>query len=749
MGTPAYMSPEQARGDLEHLGPPSDVYGLGATLYCLLTGRAPFSGDPIDVIPRVQRGDFPPPRQIDPSIDPALEAVCLKAMAPDPGQRYGSPRALAEDVERWLADEPVSAYRESWAMRAGRWARRHRPLVAGAVALLATAVVALSVGTVLLRGANAETDRQRRLAIENLDQARANLAQAEANFALARDAVDRFYTRVSEDKLLNEPHMDRLRKDLLGSAREFYRTFAEQRKGDPKSQADLGRAYRRLARIARDLGESREALDNAEQSRAIFERLARRHPEEIPYRMDLARSLFTLGEVCSSATRYSDAEDALKMARTIQEELLRTNPELAENRQELAMTDQRLGALYHDMGHFVEAEQRALAALDLRRKLAAAHPDLALYQSQLAQAYNNLSALYGRMRRGPDAVEAGLASLAINQHLVAAHPGITEYRENLGRVHGSLGGSYSAMGRLPEIEEHERAALAIFEELGAAHPEITSYQMYQALFHRNLGETYLRMGRLAQAEASLKAALARREKLAAAHPERLEYVAYVGSSETSLGALAERRGDPAAALGWYGRSIALLDDALRREPRHMLSRLFLERAFWGRAEALSRLGRHAEAIADCDRALGLDDGSEGDQIRLDRAIVLARAGDHARSLAEADPLARSRTIPPADRAYKLARLFARAAAAIGDDPKVAEIDRASRADMIAARAVGQLGQARHAGSFGNPESIVELRTDPDLNPLRARRDFQLFLMDVTFPADPFHPAQRTGADKTR
>src|SRR5208282_2117377 len=82
LGTPAYMSPEQSCGDLDLLGPRSDVYSLGATLYCLLTGRPPFEGDDIGkVLSAVQRGEFPPPRQVDPSIDKALEAICKKAMA--------------------------------------------------------------------------------------------------------------------------------------------------------------------------------------------------------------------------------------------------------------------------------------------------------------------------------------------------------------------------------------------------------------------------------------------------------------------------------------------------------------------------------------------------------------------------------------------------------------------------------------------------------------------------------------------
>ncbi len=123
LGTPAYMSPEQAGGDLDRLGPLADVYGLGATFYCLLTGRPPFAGDVVEVIPAVQKGEFRPPRTLDPSIDGALEAVCLRAMALRPEDRYGSCRALADDIERWTADEPVSAWREPWTRQARRWAR--------------------------------------------------------------------------------------------------------------------------------------------------------------------------------------------------------------------------------------------------------------------------------------------------------------------------------------------------------------------------------------------------------------------------------------------------------------------------------------------------------------------------------------------------------------------------------------------------------------------------------------------------
>jgi formylglycine-generating enzyme required for sulfatase activity/tRNA A-37 threonylcarbamoyl transferase component Bud32 len=144
LGTPQFMSPEQAAGELDRLGPQSDVYSLGATLYMVLTGRPAFEDRDVGVvIQKVLRGEFPPPRQVDRKVPGALEAICLKAMAPESGGRYASPRALAEDVERWLADEPVAAWREPWATRARRWVGRHRTSVTAAAA---AAVVALAAG---------------------------------------------------------------------------------------------------------------------------------------------------------------------------------------------------------------------------------------------------------------------------------------------------------------------------------------------------------------------------------------------------------------------------------------------------------------------------------------------------------------------------------------------------------------------------------------------------------------------------
>jgi WD40 repeat protein/serine/threonine protein kinase len=169
VGTPSYMSPEQAMGRRDLLGQASDVYGLGATLYCLLTGKPPFAGKDLpELLQRVQKGNFLPPRAVNAGVPAPLEAICLKAMSLEPQARYGTALALAEDLEHWLADEPVKAYPEPRRARLARWARRHKPLVAGTAALLVAAVGALSLGLVLLGQANTEIQGQRDQAVSHL-----------------------------------------------------------------------------------------------------------------------------------------------------------------------------------------------------------------------------------------------------------------------------------------------------------------------------------------------------------------------------------------------------------------------------------------------------------------------------------------------------------------------------------------------------------------------------------------------------
>jgi serine/threonine-protein kinase len=141
VGTPAYLAPEQARGEGKHLTTAADVYALGAILYELLTGRPPFQAATVmDLLAQVVQDEPLPPSRVRPGLPRDLEVICLKCLAKEPGQRYASAQELAADLRRFLAGEPVSARPVGWWGRSAKWTRRH-PAQASAYGLLALVLV--------------------------------------------------------------------------------------------------------------------------------------------------------------------------------------------------------------------------------------------------------------------------------------------------------------------------------------------------------------------------------------------------------------------------------------------------------------------------------------------------------------------------------------------------------------------------------------------------------------------------------
>ena len=274
IGTPQYMSPEQAAGRADLIGMTSDVYSLGATLYCLLTGKSPFQDRDVGLIlQKVQRGEFPPPREVKPGVAKALEAICLKAMALEPTDRYLTPQQLAADVEHWLADEPVSAYGESWFERVGRWTRRHRAWMrAIGVALVVVAGVSI-LASLLINNAREREATARQ--------------QAESSFLQARQTVDDFFTRVSENQLLDVPALQPLRKDLLTDALAYYQGFIRERENDLSVRAELGATYYRVGLITSQIGSLDQALGALDQG-ARFKRNAGRRADSPDRKRELA-----------------------------------------------------------------------------------------------------------------------------------------------------------------------------------------------------------------------------------------------------------------------------------------------------------------------------------------------------------------------------------------------------------------------------------------------------------------------------
>jgi eukaryotic-like serine/threonine-protein kinase len=179
LGTWQYMSPEQAKG--EPVGPASDIFNLGLILYAILIGKSPFDEailQDADPLKAVRKAWVLPPRHRDSSLPHALEAICLKALSTRPEDRYDSARTLAEDVTKWLADEPVTAWREPWLDRARRWAKRHRTAVAATAAGCTAALFLGGIGLYAYQ-------RQVRLETASAESA---LARAEQSWSAARTA---------------------------------------------------------------------------------------------------------------------------------------------------------------------------------------------------------------------------------------------------------------------------------------------------------------------------------------------------------------------------------------------------------------------------------------------------------------------------------------------------------------------------------------------------------------------------------
>jgi serine/threonine protein kinase len=282
LGTLRYMSPEQTlgrRGAVDHR---TDVYGLGATLYELLTLEPPFAGrDRHELLRQIGQDEPRPLRQLNRAAPPELATIVHKALARLPQERYTTAAEMAADLQRFLDDRPILARPPSLLQRAAKWVRRHRSLAASAVILLVTATAALAVSTIVIAGEQARTKAAyQQLAAE---QARTKAAyeaeaeqraQAEQNFLQAREAVDAFVA-VCEQELSDSPALQDLRKRLLETALTYYQDFIELRRDDPQTQTELTTSQFRLAGILAEIGTKAEARAALEQARKLEAKLLR------------------------------------------------------------------------------------------------------------------------------------------------------------------------------------------------------------------------------------------------------------------------------------------------------------------------------------------------------------------------------------------------------------------------------------------------------------------------------------------
>jgi serine/threonine-protein kinase len=679
LGTPAYMSPEQAAGRIDALGPGSDVYSLGATLYSLLTGRAPFhDSDFAELLRKVERGDFAPPRKLKGWVDPALEAICLKAMATDADERYRTPRALADDVEHWLADEPASAWREPVSRRLRRWGRRHRLLVTSLGVTLIMAVAALAIGNVMVAQ---QRDR------------------AEQSLAFARRVVEEMYTGVA-DKLENEKEMDDYQREILEKALVFYERFALPQSRDPRVRLEAAQAGGRVGKIRSKLGNTAGAEDAHRRALELLSELVSEHAADLSYRDAQAEAHENLSVVFRDQERWPDAEREIKAAAALWGALARKNPEIARYRWKLAGTDRRLGEWYRRQRRHEEAEPRLAQALNALERLTRDEPDVIVYQESLDELLYSYAGHRGSLN-DPAGREAFLErAVAIRDRLARDNPKESRHQQQLGLYITELGHALAWERKFFQADQALKRSIAILERLASDHPRDMWIAAKLGNAYRQMTDTLLLRGDVQSGldwsgrTIQLYRTLARRDPRNISEGRTLLWQVLAGRAEMMM-----RLGRQSEALADFDEIIELTNNAKSCE---------LFRAF--RAVTKARLGDLS--------ALAL----LGDQVRETVKVGAGRGNQNYLYIMTL---------------YDAACIHAALAKLILQEQGEPLSERQRLAFLDMEHSLDLLEKARSNDEFKEMIRLNEVRRETLLDPLRTNRRFQRLMMDLEFPDNPF------------
>jgi eukaryotic-like serine/threonine-protein kinase len=253
LGTFRYMSPEQASGRAVVLDQRTDIYSLGVTLYELLTLERALPGTTREQLLH-EIGSVEPrsPRSIDGTIPQELETVLFKSISKDPADRYPTAKAFAEDLGRFLHDEPILARPPSLWDKTVKWNRRHKSLALSIMMMLLIIAIGLLTSTLLIAREQGKTKDAYVKERDKAKEANEQRALAEKSFKQARDAVD-FFTRVARDEMSDNPGLAEVRKELLEASLVYYQTFLDERMDDPSIGAELSVAQSRVNNILTEL----------------------------------------------------------------------------------------------------------------------------------------------------------------------------------------------------------------------------------------------------------------------------------------------------------------------------------------------------------------------------------------------------------------------------------------------------------------------------------------------------------------
>ena len=611
VGTPAYSSPEQLELSSSAVDTRTDVYALGVVLYELLTGCLPIGprpGDSVFEFLRRIREEEPgrPSTKVSGETDDLVETarlrhatpstlcqavrgdldwIVLRAIDKDPQRRFQSATDLADDIERHRRHEPVRARPPSTMYVLRKAARRHRTELV-AVLLVFVTLVAGIVAFAL----------ENRRARENEALALASSERATERLDLAMDALDTYFTGVSEDVLLRQPELADLRGRLLGAPLGFYEQLRESLENDavsdPVVRARLAGAYGQLAKVTAHVGSREEALASHQRGLAILRELAA-EPTVPRFGLDLVDALRAYALELKRASNLEAAELAYREALETLDDLEDRGGGLGAQERRASVREDLADARFVD-GRFDETEIELRAAEDLRTRLVEEDASEMGHRA-LAQTRYQLAELYMRTKDADAAEAVAHQALELRATLLAKAPEDLGLRLEVARSNEQLGRVHLEARDLDDATRHYGRALEIRQGLADEFSVVGHYRHRVAADHASLGLAHLYGGQFEKGAKSFVAALEIMRPLVAERPGFYEYERTLGQSLLNLGLAYIRINQAETAAETLRESLEVHDRLIERFPDRIELKRQLATTCNNLATTSQALGRLQEA----------------------------------------------------------------------------------------------------------------------------------------------------------
>jgi eukaryotic-like serine/threonine-protein kinase len=622
MGTPAYMPPEQARGELTELDHRADIFSLGAILFQLLTGRPPLKGNNLDeLLCAAREGRHPDPRSIKQDISLALNAVCQKAMSAAPADRYQSARELSEEIDRWLAFEPVLAWPEPWTVRAQRWIRKHKSLV-GSVAGALVTITAVSVVAAIL------IDNSRRA--ERDSKIREQVAKQEATESLraAQESVDEWLIDVSYS-MQWFPELDQTRQQLLESAAEHYRDFADRNAQDLPLQIEVAKSSIRLGDVRRLLSEWTDSETAFRTAVEELERLADEHPGDTTVQLHLANAHAGLAMLSGQTGDSSSALTSYREASAIFERLTAysTDPLIHDG---FGRCQNSQALLLQDLGNTEAARKLLHGAIEHFAKAVALDDRLRFSRRKLS-AQLDLGHLLNESGEGTLASETFRLAIAGYDELLTQHADEPELLHGMAAARLSLANSLRHRGDKSVIEAYE-SAIATFTEIVERQPRAMHFRENLAIAQLDFAQFQHAVALTHEARETATQSLENQLAVVDYAPDVAAYHATESTIRHTLGEILSDLAEDEFAMTAFDGAIKKFQELSDLFPEVTDYRTRFAESLTARGQLLTKLDRLDEARQLLDRAIGqfgklLDDDPKNVSARFGRASALTA---HAR-----------------------------------------------------------------------------------------------------------------------